>query len=198
MRRHQGYAARILQKPRRGHMEATSGKLQLVIRSKRVSRLVEFEVPLMTSLGKVGVEKKRAIVYDYVLDEGQKQALNEARKFAVKQGLSLQVTDISRQSLLRRTVASGLEGIGRHMWLRSSSWSAGPKDAGGIEVKNAMLSVADKSGLVDLAKGLRSFKVSLLATGGNLQRAQGRGFPWSRGRNDALARLERGIPLPLT
>ena len=41
-----------------------------------------------------------------------------------------------------------------------------PKTAGDIEVKTAILSVADKSGLVDFAKGLRSFKVSLLATGG--------------------------------
>ena len=35
-----------------------------------------------------------------------------------------------------------------------------------IQVKAAMLSVADKSGLVEFAKGLRSFKISLLATGG--------------------------------
>ena len=41
-----------------------------------------------------------------------------------------------------------------------------PKPAGDVEVKAAILSVADKSGLVDFAKGLRSFKVSLLATGG--------------------------------
>lgn len=41
-----------------------------------------------------------------------------------------------------------------------------PKAAGDIQVKTAILSVADKSGLVDFAKGLRSFGVSLLATGG--------------------------------
>ncbi len=35
-----------------------------------------------------------------------------------------------------------------------------------IEVKTAILSVADKSGLVELAKGLRSFGIELLATGG--------------------------------
>ena len=35
-----------------------------------------------------------------------------------------------------------------------------------VRVKAAMLSVADKSGLVDFAKGLRSFEISLLATGG--------------------------------
>lgn len=37
---------------------------------------------------------------------------------------------------------------------------------GDVEVRTAILSVADKSGLVDFARGLRSFGVSLLATGG--------------------------------
>ncbi len=40
------------------------------------------------------------------------------------------------------------------------------KTAGDVEVKTAILSVADKSGLVEFARALRSFKVSLLATGG--------------------------------
>jgi phosphoribosylaminoimidazolecarboxamide formyltransferase/IMP cyclohydrolase len=40
------------------------------------------------------------------------------------------------------------------------------KEAGDIQVKTAILSVADKSGVVDFAKGLRSFGISLLATGG--------------------------------
>jgi len=35
-----------------------------------------------------------------------------------------------------------------------------------VEVKTAILSVADKTGLVDFAKGLQSFGISLLATGG--------------------------------
>jgi len=41
-----------------------------------------------------------------------------------------------------------------------------PKTSDDVRVKTAILSVADKSGLVDFAKGLRSFGVSLLATGG--------------------------------
>ncbi|HEV2390613.1 MAG TPA: bifunctional phosphoribosylaminoimidazolecarboxamide formyltransferase/IMP cyclohydrolase [Nitrososphaerales archaeon] len=41
-----------------------------------------------------------------------------------------------------------------------------PKTTDDVPIEAAMLSVADKSGLVDFAKGLRSFKVSLLATGG--------------------------------
>ncbi len=41
-----------------------------------------------------------------------------------------------------------------------------PKTTDDIKVKTAILSVADKSGLVEFAKGLRSFGISLLATGG--------------------------------
>jgi len=41
-----------------------------------------------------------------------------------------------------------------------------PTEAGYIKVRTAILSVADKEGLVDFAKGLRSHGVSLLATGG--------------------------------
>ena len=113
-------------------MKAPKGKLQLVIKSQKVSRFVEFEVPLMTPWGTVGVEKKRAIVYDYLLDETQRIALNEARNLARERGLIFQVTDLSRQGSLRRTVASALERIGGHMWLHASSLLAAPGDSSGI------------------------------------------------------------------
>lgn len=41
-----------------------------------------------------------------------------------------------------------------------------PKRSYDVKVRTAVLSVADKSGLVEFARGLRSFGVSLLATGG--------------------------------
>jgi phosphoribosylaminoimidazolecarboxamide formyltransferase/IMP cyclohydrolase len=41
-----------------------------------------------------------------------------------------------------------------------------PKNTGDRAIKTAILSVADKSGLVEFAKGLDSFGISLLATGG--------------------------------
>ncbi len=40
------------------------------------------------------------------------------------------------------------------------------KDAGDVQVKTAILSVADKSGIVEFAKGLLTYGVLLLATGG--------------------------------
>jgi hypothetical protein len=102
-------------------MQPITGRLKLVIKSEKVSRMVEFEVPLMTSWGKVGSERRRAIVYDYVLHETQELALSEARELARARGLTLEVTDLSRQGFLRRTLASGLDRIGRNIWLHSSA-----------------------------------------------------------------------------
>jgi hypothetical protein len=92
-------------------LETTNGKLQLVIRSEKMARVVEFDVPIMTRYGKVGVTKKRATVYEYVFDEGQMRALSEARKLANASGLVLEVTDLSRQSALRRMIRQGLSRI---------------------------------------------------------------------------------------
>jgi hypothetical protein len=92
-------------------METTNGKLQLVIRSEKMVRIVEFDVPIMTRYGKVGVTRKRATVYEYVFDDGQMRALSEARKLANASGLVLEVTDLSRQSALRRMVRQALSRI---------------------------------------------------------------------------------------
>jgi hypothetical protein len=112
-------------------MKVINGKMQLVIKSEKVRRFIEFEVPLMTSRGMVGVEKKRAIVYDYVLDETQKLALNEARELARERGLALKVTDLSRQGFLRRIIALGIDRIGGHVWSHSNSLLAAPEDCRG-------------------------------------------------------------------
>jgi hypothetical protein len=77
-------------------------KLQIVVRSEKVARLIEFEAPLMTVYGKVGVTKKWARVYDYVLDERQTHAIDRARELASDSGLILEVIDLSQVSLLRR------------------------------------------------------------------------------------------------
>ena len=89
-------------------LEATNGKLQLVIKCEKMVRIVEFDVPIMTRYGKVGVTKKWARVYEYVFDEGQMRALSEATELASKSGLILEVTYLSRQSALRRMTRQGL------------------------------------------------------------------------------------------
>jgi len=87
-------------------------KLRLVIRSRKTARIVEFEVPLMTWYGKVGVSRRRTMIYDYVLDQRQARALKEARELAEKTGFTLEVTDISRQGALSRFLRRGWGDIG--------------------------------------------------------------------------------------
>jgi hypothetical protein len=89
----------------------TKGKLHLVMRSEKRTRIVEFEVPLMTWYGKVGVDRRRAKVCDYVFDQNQMRALGEARELASRSGLALEVTDLSRESALRRVLRVGLRGF---------------------------------------------------------------------------------------
>jgi hypothetical protein len=91
-------------------LEKANGKLQLVMKSERMVRIVEFDMPIMTRYGKVGT-KKRATVYEYVFDEGQMRAMSEARKLTNESGLVLEVTDLSRQSGLRRMIRQRLSRI---------------------------------------------------------------------------------------
>jgi hypothetical protein len=102
-------------------LKTTNGKLQLVMRSERRTRVVQFEVPVMTWYGKVGVTTRRATVHDYVFDEGQVRALSEARELACRSGLVLEVTDLSREGALRRMLRLGLRGVGSDVRARMSS-----------------------------------------------------------------------------
>ena len=85
-------------------MKATNSKLQLVVRSKKVlARIQRFEVPVMTMDGRVRFINKGTLkVYEYLFDEAQERALVEARGLAGRTGLVLEVTDLTRQSPLRR------------------------------------------------------------------------------------------------
>ena len=100
-------------------MKTTNSKLQLVVRSKKVlARIERFEVPVMTMDGRVRfIDKGTLKVYDYLFDEAQQRALRESQELAQRSGLVLEVTDLTRQSPLRR--------IFRFVFARSSPlWSA--------------------------------------------------------------------------
>jgi len=90
----------------KSELKAINSKLQLVVRSKKVlARIERFEVPVMTMDGRVRFVNKGTLkVYDYLFDEAQERALRETRELAVRSGLVLEVTDLTRQSPLRRAV----------------------------------------------------------------------------------------------
>ncbi len=87
-------------------MKTTNSKLQLVLRSKKVlARIERFEVPVMTMDGRVRFINKGTLkVYDYLFDAAQERVLRETRDLADRSGLVLEVTDLTRQSPLRRAL----------------------------------------------------------------------------------------------
>jgi len=100
-------------------LESESGKLLLVLRSKRVARVAEFSSvggspnSLMAWYGLLTPsQKSRTVVYDYVFDEKQTKALDEARDLAKRTGLVLEVSDLSRQNALERALKSSLSRVG--------------------------------------------------------------------------------------
>jgi hypothetical protein len=99
-------------------LETSKERLQLVMRSEKVARMVEYDVPLMSWYGKIGTAKRRAVVYEYVFDEKQRLALREAGELARRSGLVLEVTDLTRQSALRRILRLGTRSrvTGRAWW----------------------------------------------------------------------------------
>jgi hypothetical protein len=105
-------------------LETSNGKLQIVVRSRKVLvRIEKFDVPVMTQDGRVSFINRGTLkVYDYVFDEAQARALRETRELANKSGLALKVTDLTRQSLLRRTLRSALGKGGSQAWHDARSW----------------------------------------------------------------------------
>lgn len=100
-------------------MKTTNGKLQLVIRSRKtLARIERFDVPFMTQDGRVRFINKGTLkVYDYLLDDGQAQVLRESQELARRSGMVLEVTDLTRQSPLKRML--------KFLLARNSSlWSA--------------------------------------------------------------------------
>ena len=91
-------------------MSPGRGPIRLVVTSRRVPVAVtEFELPYMTPYGIASKTKKRSIVYDYVLDEGERRIVEEVRWSAGKSGVSLEVVDLGKAGPLRRVFRSLLD-----------------------------------------------------------------------------------------
>jgi len=86
------------------------GPVRLVVSSRRVPvALTEIEFSHTTAYGVVSRVKKRSIVYDYVLDEGERRILEEVRQAAENSGLPLEVVDIGRAGPFSRIISRLLE-----------------------------------------------------------------------------------------
>jgi hypothetical protein len=86
-------------------MSPGRGPVRLIVKSRRVPvALTEIEFPQRTSYGVVSTIKKRSIVYDYVLDEGERRIVAEVRQAAENSGLPLEVVDVGKAGTLSRIV----------------------------------------------------------------------------------------------
>jgi len=101
------------------NLESENGKLRMVLRSKRVAKIAEFSGGGGSSNSVIAwygpmfpSQKKMVMVYDYVFDDKQTKALDEARDLARRSGLVLEVTDLSRQNALERALRSSLSKAG--------------------------------------------------------------------------------------
>ncbi len=102
-------------------MSAGRRMVTLIVKSRRVPvAITEFEFPHTSSYGFVSKVKKRSIVYDFVLDEGERRILEEVRQAAENSGLPLEVVDLGRAGLSSRIVRRLLERLAERPGLSPS------------------------------------------------------------------------------
>ena len=129
-------------------MSPGRGPVRLIVKSRRVPvALTEIEFPQTTSYGVVSTIKKRSIVYDYVLDEGERRIVDEVRQAAENSGLPLEVVDLGRAGTLSRIVRKflvrpterpGLLPSGDQMHRVSVAWlKATPRKAAEVNPERA-------------------------------------------------------------
>jgi len=113
----------------------TSPKMRLTVRSRKVLvRIEEFSQPLVSMSGVVRPGQRRQVrVYDYVLDERQAKAVAEARSFAERSGMALEVTDLSRKGALWRVLSSGRDKVNGLVVYRES-WKPALEKARPVKV----------------------------------------------------------------
>jgi hypothetical protein len=98
-----------------------AGKVKVVVRSRKVPlRTVEFATHPIFPVGTYstpvsspwnsGLRRERVVVYESVLDDEQRRAIDEGQRLARNLGLELEVVDESKFGLLKR-VRSSLGGI---------------------------------------------------------------------------------------
>ena len=67
--------------------------------------------------------------------------------------------------------------------MATSSNASQPTAPGEVQVRRALLSVSDKRGLVDFARGLTELGVEIVSTGGTAAELEGEGVPSARWRS---------------
>jgi len=89
---------------------SSDGKVKVIVRSRRVpARTVDICQRVYAPSGiPMGTETSRLIVYDYILDEEHRRAVEEGKRLSSSMGLDLEVVDASRRGVFGRAFSSFL------------------------------------------------------------------------------------------
>ncbi len=82
-------------------------EIRIVVESRKIpSRIVQFKFspPNPSQPFFAAGVTKFAVMYDYVLDAGQSEALDHARELAAASGACFQIVDLARESAIRRVI----------------------------------------------------------------------------------------------
>jgi hypothetical protein len=121
-----------------------AGKVKVVVRSRRVPvRTVEFGPSLNYTLGAISMpvnnlsapssHRQRAVIYESVLDDEFRRAIDEGERLACNLGLELEVVDESRLGFIGRVLSSlGRDGSGKVDVVISPSFAEQPVDTSAL------------------------------------------------------------------
>lgn len=86
----------------------TSGKVRVIVKSQKVpSGTFELATPEFAPSGiLLGMRKRNIVLYDFVLDDEQRKALEEGYKLSRTLGLNLEVVDRTRSGVRGRVLSS--------------------------------------------------------------------------------------------
>lgn len=77
--------------------------IQLVVRSQKIPvRIENLVVPMPNGVDPTIKGTKSVVIYDYVLDRGQRHVVEETRELAQRHGLQLDVIDLALETLTTR------------------------------------------------------------------------------------------------
>lgn len=86
----------------------SEGKVRVIVRSRKApARVVDVSLPTFTPSGVfIGMARNRRVVYDHVLDDEHRRAIEAGRKLSSDLGIELEVIDAGRRNVLGRVLSS--------------------------------------------------------------------------------------------
>jgi hypothetical protein len=115
------------------------GKVRVIVRSRKVpSRTIDLTEPVYSTSGMLmGTRRNRLVVYEDVLDDAHKKAIEEGRRLSCDLGLELEVVDRSKAGLFRRLLTTMVGGGYAHVNVVVSPSTNARPSAPGLVARSA-------------------------------------------------------------